>query len=75
MSAAPAWAAAGLLGVSIVLASGRWGGGTPAAPPMRDAAWQDAPAPQAAQAGPPATPAVRCPGNGPGAAKPANRGA
>jgi hypothetical protein len=47
VSAAPAWTAAGLLGVAIVLASGRLGGSAPSAP-ERDAAWQDM-SPQAAR--------------------------
>jgi len=51
VSAAPAWAAAGLLGFAIVLASGRLGGPAPSMP-ERESAWKDMSSPQAAQGQP-----------------------
>lgn len=51
MSAAPAWTAAGLLGVAIVLASGRLGAPAPSTP-ARDGAWKDMSAPQGVPAQP-----------------------
>jgi hypothetical protein len=47
VSAAPAWTVAGLLGVAIVLASGRLGGPEPSVP-ARDSAWKDMSSPQGA---------------------------
>jgi hypothetical protein len=72
VSAAPAWTAAALLGVAIVLASGRLGGSAPSAP-ARDAAWQDMSSPQAAR-GDASNAEAGCPDK-PAAPKPAHNGA
>lgn len=70
---APAWTAAGLLGVAIVLASGRLGGPAPPTP-ARDSAWKDMSAPQAASSRP-AYGQARCPDGTQAAPRPANNGA
>lgn len=66
MSAAPAWAAAGLLAVAAALASGAWVDPAPNPAPS-EAAWTEAPHRESA--------AVECPDAKPGAAKSANNGA
>lgn len=73
MSAAPAWTAAGLLGVAIVLASGRLGGSAPSMP-ASDSAWKQTSAPQAVP-DQPAYGDARCPAGVPAAPRPANHGA
>jgi hypothetical protein len=72
VSAAPAWTAIGLLGVAIVLASGRLGGESREAP-ARVPAWQEMSSPPAHGAS--SRGADACPDAAPLPPKPANNGA
>lgn len=73
MSAAPAWAAAGLLGVAIVLASGRLGG-EERPTTDRDPAWKEMSSSQPAR-GASSQGAKACPDAAPAPSKPAHHGA